>query len=94
MTKNKSELLYNQLSKTRFQIIAPLLFITILGYFIFIGVIAFSPSIFGQLITGLNISIGILLGFLLILLIFFVTLIYVYLANKKLQPLIEKIKND
>ena len=94
MTKNKSELLYNQLSKTRFQIIAPLLFITILGYFIFIGVIAFSSSIFGQLIPGLNISIGILLGFLLILLIFFVTLIYVYLANKKLQPLIEKIKND
>ena len=94
MTKNKTELLYNQLSKTRSQIITSLLFITILGYFIFIGVIAFSPSIFGQLITGLNISIGILLGFLLILLIFFITLIYVYLANKKLQPLIEKIKND
>ena len=41
-----------------------------------------------------TLSIGILLGFLLILLIFFVTLVYVYLANKKLQPLIEKIKND
>ena len=94
MTKNKTELLYNQLSKTRSQIITSLLFITILGYFGFIGVIAFNPSFFGQMLQGLNISIGIFLGFLLILLIFFVTLVYVYLANKKLQPLIEKIKND
>lgn len=94
MTKNKTELLYNQLSKTRSQIITSLLLITILGYFGFIGVIAFNPSFFGQMFQGLNISIGILLGFLLILLIFFVTLVYVYLANKKLQPLIEKIKDD
>ena len=86
MTKNKTEPLYNQLSKTRSQIITSLLFITILGYFGFIGEIAFNPSFFGLMFQGLNISIGILLGFLLILLIFFVTLVYVYLANKKLQP--------
>jgi uncharacterized membrane protein (DUF485 family) len=32
------------------------------------------------------------LGFLLILLIFAITLIYVYFANKVLEPLINKIK--
>jgi uncharacterized membrane protein (DUF485 family) len=45
------------------------------------------------MLPGTNISIGILLGFLLILLIFIITLIYVYLANKKIEPIINKIKN-
>jgi uncharacterized membrane protein (DUF485 family) len=35
---------------------------------------------------------GFVLGFILILLIFAVTLIYVYQANKKLEPLIKKIQ--
>ena len=93
MQKNKIYNLSKKLDKVRFKIITPLLLLTIIPYFSFIWIIAFNPSFFGRMFQELNISIGILLGFLLILLIFFVTLVYVYLANKKLQPLIEKIKN-
>ena len=86
--------IYQQLKKVRIKILIPLIFLTITSYFSFIWVIAFNPNFFGILIFDTNISIGIFLGFLLILLIFLITLIYVYLANKILEPLINKIKKN
>ena len=83
---------YQQLKESRIKILIPLLLLTITSYFSFIWVIAFNPNFFGILIFDTNISIGIFLGFLLILLIFAITLIYVYFANKVLEPLINKIK--
>jgi len=83
---------YQQLLIARKKIIFFLLSITIIAYFAFISVIAFYPSFFGQLIGNSFFSMGIVLGFILILLIFAVTLIYVYQANKKLEPLIKKIQ--
>ena len=78
----------------RLKIVRPLLCITILPYFCFIGVIAFKPEIFSPLIFNTHISLGIFLGLLLILLIFFITIRYVYLANKYIEPQINAIKND
>lgn len=94
MAKKNINFLYQNLIKVRFKIILPLLLLTIIPYFSFIWIIAFNPMYFGTIIKNTNISIGILLGFLLILLIFLITLVYVYLANKKLEPLIFAIKND
>jgi uncharacterized membrane protein (DUF485 family) len=88
MAKKNISFLYQNLIKVRFKIILPLLLLTIIPYF------SFNPMYFGTIIKNTNISIGILLGFLLILLIFLITLVYVYLANKKLEPLIFSIKND
>jgi len=86
---------YKKLINTRIKIVVPLILLTIIPYFSFIWVIAFNPSFFSLSIFNTKISIGILLGFLLILLIFAITLLYVYLANKKLEPLINLIhKND
>ena len=85
---------YQQLKESRIKILIPLLLLTITSYFSFIWVIAFNPNFFGILIFDTNISIGIFLGFLLILLIFLITLIYVYLANKILEPLINKIQKN
>ena len=85
---------YQQLKESRIKILIPLLLLTITSYFSFIWVIAFNPNFFGILIFDTNISIGIFLGFLLILLIFLITLIYVYLANKILEPLINKIQEN
>ena len=93
MNSQKKSEIYNTLKKTRAQISIPLTVLTVTSYFSFIWVIAFKPNIFGIMLPGTNISIGILLGFLLILLIFIITLIYVYLANKKIEPIINKIKN-
>ena len=86
--------IYQQLKEARIKIIIPLILLTITSYFFFIWVIAFNPNFFGILIFDTNISIGIFLGFLLILLIFLITLIYVYLANKILEPLINKIQEN
>jgi uncharacterized membrane protein (DUF485 family) len=86
--------IYQQLKEARIKILIPLILVTITSYFSFIWIIAFNPIFFGILIFDTNVSIGIFLGFLLILLIFLVTLIYVYLANKILEPLIKKIQNN
>ena len=85
---------YQQLKEARIKILIPLILLTITSYFSFIWVIAFNPNFFGILIFDTNISIGIFLGFLLILLIFIITLIYVYFANKVLEPLINKIQKN
>ena len=86
--------IYQQLKEARIRVLIPLILLTISSYFSFIWVIAFNPNFFGILIFDTNISIGIFLGFLLILLIFLITLIYVYLANKILEPLINKIQEN
>ena len=86
--------IYQQLKEARIKILIPLILVTITSYFSFIWIIAFNPIFFGILIFDTNVSIGIFLGFLLIILIFLVTLTYVYLANKILEPLIKKIQNN
>jgi len=91
--RNTKEI-YQQLKEARTKILIPLILLTITSYFSFIWVIAFNPNFFSILIFDTNISIGIFLGFLLILLIFLITLIYVYFANKILEPLINKIKKN
>ena len=82
---------YDLLLSERKKIVLRLLTIIIFSYFSFISVIAFNPNFFGQLIANTFYSIGIVFGFLLILLIFIVTLFYVYLANKTLEPVIKNI---
>ena len=57
----------NDLIKLRLKIIRPLLFLTIVPYFCFIGVIAFKPEMFSPFIFDTNISLGIFLGLVLIL---------------------------
>jgi len=85
---------YKRLIRTRTKILFPLILITVISYFSFIWVIAFNPKFSGTLIVGTKISIGILLGFFLILLIFLITFTYVYLVNKKIEPLIKQIQKN
>jgi len=93
MKKNYNNHFHN-LVKLRLKIIRPLLFLTIVPYFCFIGVIAFKPEEFSPFIFDTNISLGIFLGLLLILLIFVITLIYVYLANKFIEPKIGLVRRN
>jgi uncharacterized membrane protein (DUF485 family) len=94
MQKKDTKEIYKQLKEQRIKILMPLILLTVTSYFSFIWVIAFNPGFFGILIFNTKISIGIFLGFLLILLIFLITLIYVYLANKRLEPLIKQIQKN
>jgi len=73
------------------KMVVPLLFIIIFSYFLFIIFIAYFPKFLGQQFFNSSISYGIVFGFLLILIIFIVTLVYVFLSNKYLEPEIKKI---
>ena len=45
------------------------------------------------MIFNSSVSIGIILGLMLIIIIWVITLLYVYLANKHIEPIIKKINN-
>ena len=63
-------------------------------YFTFITIIAFAPDIFSQKIFSDSvITLGIIIGLSIILLSIFLTGVYVYIANKKFDEMIEKIIN-
>jgi len=94
MIKKKYNKNLKDLIMLRLKIVRPLLILTIIPYFCFIGVIAFKPEIFSPLIMNTYISIGIFLGFFLIFLIFIITVLYVFLANKYIEPQVDAIKND
>jgi uncharacterized membrane protein (DUF485 family) len=82
---------YLSLIKKRNAIIWPLLLLVLLAYVGFILAVAFAPKALGQPVGGGVVSIGIVLGFCLILFNFVITLIYVYRANRELEPLIARV---
>ena len=85
--------LFNILIRKKKLIIRPLLFFTIIPYLTFICIIAFYPKYFSNMIFNSSVSIGIILGLMLIIIIWVITLLYVYLANKHIEPIIKKINN-
>lgn len=60
-------------------------------YYGFIMVIAFAPDVFAQKIGSGHTSLGILVGFAVIIFSFVITGIYVRKANKELEPLTEDL---
>ena len=80
------------LVQTRKRISWLLTTIIVFCYFTFIIIIAFAPSIFSQKIFSDSvITLGIIIGLLIILLSIFLTGIYVYIANKKLDEINNKV---
>jgi uncharacterized membrane protein (DUF485 family) len=80
------------LVQTRKRISWLLTTISIFCYFTFIIIIAFAPNIFSQKIFSDSvITLGIIIGLLIILLSIFLTGIYVYIANKKLDEINNKV---
>ena len=88
-----NENLFNKLIKKKKRIIRPLLFFTITPYLTFICIIAFYPKYFGNMLFNSNVSIGIILGLMLIMIIWIITLLYVYLANKHIEPIIKELNS-
>ena len=75
-----------ELIKLRKKISWSLTAIVIFCYFTFIIIIAFAPDIFSiKIFDDSVITLGIVIGLLVILLSIFLTGIYVYIANKKLE---------
>jgi uncharacterized membrane protein (DUF485 family) len=84
---------YAALTRARKRIMWPLSLATILAYFALILTIAFNPSALGQPIGEGVTSIGMVLGLGVILFCMVVTGIYVYYANRVLEPLTRTIVN-
>jgi uncharacterized membrane protein (DUF485 family) len=82
---------YQALIHKRHRIIWPLAVITIAAYVGFILSVAFEPAALGKTLEGTKISIGILSGLLLIVFNFIITLVYVYRANREIQPLLDRV---
>ncbi len=74
------------------RIIWPLFTLTVGMYMAYILAIAFAPKALGTPIGDGVISIGILLGLALILFNFAVTLTYVYITNRHIEPLVAQLQ--
>ncbi|MDG1286969.1 MAG: DUF485 domain-containing protein [Rickettsiales bacterium] len=83
---------YQALLAKRRRLVWPLLFLTVIVYFAFILTIAFAPESLSASVGQGVISLGIYAGFGMILLTFMITGYYVYLANQRLEPLVEEIQ--
>lgn len=82
---------YIELTRARKKIVWPLSILIIAAYFALILTIAFSPASLGKPITDGVTSIGVVLGLGIILLCFLITGIYVYYANKVIEPLTKAV---
>ena len=82
---------YIALTRARKKIIWPLSVATITVYFALILTIAFHPATLGTPIAGGVTSIGMVMGLAVILFCMLITGIYVYYANRILEPLSQAI---
>jgi len=78
---------YAALTRARKKIVWPLSIIMIAAYFVLILAIAFVPESLGNPVGDGVTSMGIALGLGVIFLCFVITGIYVYYANRVLEPL-------
>lgn len=82
---------YAALTRARKKIMWPLSLATIVAYFALILTIAFNPTALGNPIGAGVTSIGVVLGLGVILFCMVITGIYVYYANRVLEPLTRAI---
>lgn len=82
---------YKTLISTRSKIKWTLATLMLFVYYAFIMVIAFEPDLFGTKIGEGHTTIGIVIGLGIIFFSFLITGIYVYIANKVLEPLTKQL---
>lgn len=83
---------YAELVAAKKRLIWPLLYITVGVYMAFILAIAFTPESLGKPMGDGVMSIGIVVGLILIAFNFLITLYYVRRANRDIQPLLAKVQ--
>ena len=77
----------------RFRIAAVLTVVMIAIYFGFVALVAFNKELLGRLVTK-GLSLGILLGALVIVLSWITTLIYVRWTNRHYDPYIDELRKQ
>lgn len=85
--------LYQQLLQTRKKITRPLTIVGLLSYFGLILAGAFIPKeLVKPVVEGSVTSWGVVLGFAVIIGCLIITAIYVYFANKHIEPILKQLK--
>lgn len=82
-----------RLAAARFRIAVILTAAMVLLYFGFVSLVAWNKPLLSKLVTP-GLSLGILLGALVIVLSWITTWIYVRWANKHYDPELERLKNE
>lgn len=83
---------YKKIVRRGLLIKLPLLFVTISTYMGFILFIAYKPEAFSESLGASVISVGMVFGVSLIFIILLVTILYVILTNKLIEPLITLVR--
>ena len=83
---------YAALTRARKKIMWPLSLAVIVAYFALILTIAFEPAALGSPVSGGVTSIGVVMGLGVIVFCMIITGIYVYYANRVLEPLAQAIR--
>ncbi len=81
-----------QVSAQRQRVALSLTLVMVVAYFGFVLLIAFDKPLMGSLIAGGDLSIGVLMGALVILLAPLLTGIYVRWANTHYDPVVTKLR--
>lgn len=82
-----------RLAAARFRIAALLTAVMVLIYFGFVSLVAYNKPLLARLVTP-GLSLGILLGALVILLSWVLTWIYVRWANRHYDPELERLRGE
>ncbi|USI74419.1 DUF485 domain-containing protein [Sphingomonas morindae] len=85
---------YQELLHRRGRVTGVLTVIMLIAYFGFVLLIAFDKSFLAQPVAGGVTSLGIVLGFALILLAIALTGVYVRAANRVFDPLVDALKAE
>lgn len=86
--------LYQEIISSRRVLVWPLSLVILISYLSFILALAFFPDFLAQPIGSGVASIGMVFGFALILLTFLLTGIYSYIANKKIEPMLQALRAE
>jgi len=93
-TKVRNNPKYVELVKKRSSFTWRLSFLIFIVYYTFIMIIAFNPSILGKTIGNGVTTVGMPIGFAMIILCFLLTGLYTRRANKEFDKLTDEIKED
>jgi uncharacterized membrane protein (DUF485 family) len=84
---------FQNLKKRHRSFVFPVLALALLWYFAYVLLAGYAPEFMSTPVFG-SINVGLLIGLAQVLTTFVVTMLYVWYANKRLDPVAEEIRED
>jgi uncharacterized membrane protein (DUF485 family) len=84
---------FQNLKKRHRSFVFPVLALALLWYFAYVLLAGYAPEFMSTPVFG-SVNVGLLIGLAQVVTTFVVTMLYVWYANKKLDPIAEEIRAD